>query len=34
MFGAANGKFYCLNPNGSLKWSFTTGAEVQSSPAL
>jgi len=34
MFGAANGRFYCLNPNGSLKWRYTAGAEVQSSPAL
>ena len=33
-FGSANGKFYALNPDGSLKWSYTTDAEIQSSPAL
>jgi outer membrane protein assembly factor BamB len=33
-FGSANGEFYCLNPDGSLRWSYTTDAEVQSSPAI
>ena len=29
-FGAANGKFYALNPDGSLKWSYTTDKEARS----
>ena len=32
--GSDRGKLYALNPNGTLKWAFTTGSTVRSSPAL
>ena len=33
-FGSGAGNFYALTPQGSQKWSFSTGAEIQSSPAI
>ena len=32
--GCDNGEFYAINSDGSLKWSYTTGNEVWSSPAI
>src|SRR5439155_19287348 len=33
-FGSANGKFYALTRSGTERWSFQTGAEIQSSAAI
>ena len=33
-FGSGNGELYALSPAGQKKWSFQTGAEIQSSPAI
>jgi outer membrane protein assembly factor BamB len=33
-FGSFDNNLYCLNPNGTLCWSFSTGNPVHSSPAL
>lgn len=33
-FGAANKVFYALNPNGTEKWNYLSGGEIQSSPAI
>lgn len=32
--GCSDGKLYAINPNGSLKWTFSTGGAVRSSPAI
>jgi outer membrane protein assembly factor BamB len=32
--GSADGYFHAINPNGTLKWSYLTGAAVESSPAI
>jgi outer membrane protein assembly factor BamB len=32
--GSADYTFYAFNPDGSLKWSYTTGGNVWSSPAI
>lgn len=33
-FGTANGLFYAINPDGSLKWAYVTGVPIQDSPAI
>ncbi|HUB07311.1 MAG TPA: PQQ-binding-like beta-propeller repeat protein, partial [Myxococcales bacterium] len=33
-FGATDGSFYAVNPNGSQRFKITTGARVSSSPAI
>jgi outer membrane protein assembly factor BamB len=33
-FGAMNDTLYALNPNGTLKWSYSTGRDIYSSPAI
>lgn len=33
-FGAHDGCFYSLTPNGNLRWIFKTGAKIQSSPCI
>ncbi|MEE8190573.1 MAG: PQQ-binding-like beta-propeller repeat protein, partial [Candidatus Scalindua sediminis] len=33
-FGSWDKKLYALNPDGMLKWSFTTGGAIKSSPAI
>jgi outer membrane protein assembly factor BamB len=33
-FGSGNGEFYALTPAGTKKWSFQTGAAIQSSAAI
>ena len=32
--GSNDNKLYAINPNGGLKWAFTTGGDVISSPAI
>jgi outer membrane protein assembly factor BamB len=32
--GSNDNNLYAINPDGSLKWSYTTGDLVQSSPAI
>ena len=32
--GSDDNKVYALNPDGTLKWSYTTGSAVYSSPAM
>jgi outer membrane protein assembly factor BamB len=32
--GSLDNKLYAINPDGSLKWSYTTGHDVRSSPAI
>jgi outer membrane protein assembly factor BamB len=34
MSGLVMSNLYALNPDGSQKWSFTTGHDVDSSPAI
>jgi outer membrane protein assembly factor BamB len=33
-FGSMNDTLYALNPNGTLKWSFSTNRDIYSSPAI
>ena len=33
-FGAADGRFCALNPDGSFKWVFQAGLEIRSAPAI
>jgi outer membrane protein assembly factor BamB len=33
-FGSLNDTLYALNPNGSLKWSYSTNGDIYSSPAI
>ena len=32
--GSEDGKLYAINPKGTLKWSYTAGGAVNSSPAI
>ena len=32
--GSEDGRLYAINPSGTLKWAFTIGAVVESSPAI
>jgi len=32
--GSSDGKFYAVNPNGTHKWSYTTGSTFSSTPAI
>ncbi|MDY6794598.1 MAG: FG-GAP-like repeat-containing protein [Actinomycetota bacterium] len=32
LIGNANGNFYCLNPDGGVRWAYYTGASIQSTP--
>ena len=33
-FGSHDKKFYALNPDGTLRWTFATGGQIISSPAI
>jgi hypothetical protein len=32
LVGNTNGNFYCVNPNGAIRWVYYTGASIQSTP--
>ena len=33
-FGSHDGSFYCLNPDGEIKWQFVTESKIYSSPLI